>query len=95
VHFSYKTNQIAVSLTPQTEETLTWNEAFQQALEMPQNTPEAKLARAELISRVAEDFEQTARLFGKIIISEVFLPDEEKTIKPATQFISGSAGGMQ
>lgn len=72
---------------------MTWNEAFQQALEMPQHTPEAKLARAELISRVAEDFEQTARLFGKIIISEVFLPDEEKTIKPATQYIAGSAGG--
>lgn len=71
---------------------LTWNEAFQRALEMPQTTESQKLLRSEFIATVSQDFVQTAIMYGKLIISEVFLPDENKTIKP-TKSIGGNAGG--
>lgn len=71
---------------------VTWNEAFQRALEMPQTTEAQKLLRSEFIATVSQDFVQTAIMYGKIIISEVFLPDENKTIKP-TKSIGGNAGG--
>lgn len=40
-----------------------------------------------------QDFLFSARTYGKIIISEVYLPDNEKTIKPVQ--IGGIAGGQK
>lgn len=74
------------------ERMMTWNEAFQKALEMPQNNDKQKLKRSDFIATISQDFVQTAILYGKIIISEVFLPDEHKTIKP-TSSVGGNAGG--
>lgn len=37
------------------------------------------------------DFTYAAKTYGRIIISEIYLPVEEKTIKPAT--MGGIAGG--
>jgi hypothetical protein len=42
-------------------------------------------------AQIAREFTDTAALYAKIIISELCLPDEEKTIKPIN--IGGVAGG--
>ena len=38
-----------------------------------------------------QDFIYSARAYGKIIISEAFLPDDQKTIRPS--LVGGQAGG--
>jgi len=69
-----------------------WNEEFQRCVDMPQNTPEEKLQRWIEIAKIAQNFEHTAQVFGKIIIAEVFLPRRYRTIKPFVN-IGGNAGG--
>lgn len=71
---------------------MTWNEAFQQAIDMPDLNDNMKQERAETIAQIAQDFVSTAIMFGKIIISEVFLDDANKTIKASAGF-GGNAGG--
>ena len=64
-----------------------WNQRFQSivtqvALFQP-NTPLAEKISANLaLIGLAQDFLYSATSYGKIIISEVFLPDHQKTIKP-------------
>ncbi len=53
-------------------------------------TPESEHLAVSLISLV-EDFLETAQHFGRIIISEVFLPAKSKTIKPVS--VGGVIGG--
>jgi hypothetical protein len=69
-----------------------WNELFQSALDMPQDSVPQQIVRYEKIIDVAQNFERTAQVFGKIIISEVFLPYKFKTIKPVSE-LGGHAGG--
>ena len=64
---------------------LVWNEAFQRALES-QNMIE--------MYKVAYDFEELCRLYGKVILSEYWLDDKDKTVKPASAF-GGTAGGQK
>ena len=71
---------------------LTWNETFQQAIDMPDLNDTMKQERAETIAQIAQDFVSTAIMFGKIIISEVFLDNANKTIKASAGF-GGNAGG--
>jgi len=40
-------------------------------------------------------FTRVAQRQGMIIISELFLPDDEKTIKPITTTVGGTAGGAK
>lgn len=40
-----------------------------------------------------EEFVRTATLFGKIIISERFIPDKQKTVQPLD--VGGRAGGIK
>jgi len=51
-----------------------------------------QITRYEKIIDVAQNFERTAQVFGKIIVSEVFLPYKYKTIKPVSE-LGGHAGG--
>ena len=53
-----------------------------------------KLKAYERLSDLASDFNDSAKKYAKIIISEVRLPDEAKTIKPVTG-IPGLAGGKK
>ncbi len=64
------------------------NEVFQQltaeyltSMDFDNATPEKRAVAVSLISLV-EDFLETAQHYGRIIISEVFIPPREKTIKP-------------
>ncbi|GAM18575.1 hypothetical protein SAMD00019534_017500 [Acytostelium subglobosum LB1] len=67
----------------------TWNEIFQYLMDQP-DTSEYKY---ELMAKTATDFVYCANTFGKIIISERNLPDEQKTIKPLE--LGGVAGGQK
>jgi len=65
-----------------------WNSRFQSIVQnisvFSPNIPEEDQVSANLaLIGLAHDFLYSARSYGKIIISEIFLPDAEKTIKPS------------
>ncbi|EFA75195.1 hypothetical protein PPL_11269 [Heterostelium album PN500] len=64
----------------------TWNEKFQYIMDLPEAEDKYKY-----LSIVANDFVYCANTFGKIIISERNLPEDQKTIKPLS--LGGVAGG--
>jgi len=70
-----------------------WNAMFQAILAMPKETEQQQLERFEKLSALAADFQHTAKMCGKIIISEKNLPDKERTIKEAS--VGGQAGGTK
>jgi hypothetical protein len=84
------------SLNAGFNERLDWNYRFQQCVESLQtgDTPEQLSNAFSDLSNLAQDFIHSARTYGKIIISEVFLPDEEKTIRPMRS-LGGFAGGLK
>ncbi|CAM9483536.1 unnamed protein product, partial [Heterosigma akashiwo] len=45
------------------------------------------------LADLAADFFADAELYGRIIISEQFLPAEQRTVRPATRAVGGVAGG--
>jgi hypothetical protein len=65
-----------------------WNADFQQLLSMPDS--ESKFRK---LFHLAHDFVYCSSTYAKIIISELLLPDDEKTIKPAE--VGGVAGGSK
>ncbi|KAF2076806.1 hypothetical protein CYY_001883 [Polysphondylium violaceum] len=65
-----------------------WNEIFQDTLDLPDS--EEKFRK---LSNIANDFVYCADTFGKIIISELHLPEDLKTIKPLA--LGGVAGGLK
>jgi hypothetical protein len=60
------------------------------SMDLDSQNAETKQVAVSLISLV-EDFLETAQHFGRIIISEVFLPARSKTIKPVS--VGGVIGG--
>jgi hypothetical protein len=52
------------------------------------------LAAARSLITVSQDFLFSAKTYGKIIISERFLPDDKKTIKPQPE-VGGKIGGIK
>lgn len=76
-----------------------WNQRFQQATEaMAQirNDNSVPLADRIRIGRdlvnLSQDFIHLSTLYGRLIISEAFLPEDQKTIKPH-KTVGGLAGG--
>ena len=67
------------------EDAFSWNEAYQRAIE--------KQDLLEL-HRVTYDFAQIAALYGKVILSEMGVPDARRTIKP-DKTLGGTAGGVK
>ena len=65
-----------------------FNDRFQQALSLP----ETKTKYAAL-NAINSDFVTTAVTYGKVLITELFLPAEAKTIRPVA--IGGRAGGVK
>ena len=60
---------------------------------LPKETA-ATLEQYARLSDLAQSFIDTARTYGRIIISEVFLDDARKTLRPASSF-GGEAGGLK
>ncbi|PRP84152.1 hypothetical protein PROFUN_04143 [Planoprotostelium fungivorum] len=72
-----------------------WNQQFQQILEnlnLCDDAQERSTIYSQL-SNLAQDFVHYAKTYGKLIISELYLPDDQKTIKPND--IGGFAGGVK
>jgi tetratricopeptide (TPR) repeat protein len=73
-----------------------WNAKFQSALKRItqfsyNSSNEERLTAYLLLSNLAKDFIFIVRTYAKIIISEVYIPFDDKTIKPIK--IGGIAGG--
>lgn len=69
-----------------------WNAEFQQALDLPETTSEQKFVKNQRLSQLSDDFMFMAELYGRLIISERFLAESQKTIKPITKDLGGLAG---
>lgn len=84
-----------ISSASDARETLSLNERYQRLVEQLDSQEEV-LARVTLqmeLVEVANAFINTALMYGKIIISEAYLPDEKRTIKPRTS--NGRLGGRK
>jgi hypothetical protein len=80
-------------------ELLQFNSRFQQAVQVLnsdawENAPNRILSAARSLITVSQDFLFSARTYGKIIVSERFLPDDKKTIKPLPS-AGGKIGGIK
>ncbi|EFA76500.1 putative protein 150-kD protein cluA [Heterostelium album PN500] len=63
-----------------------WNKRFQSIMDRPESG-----LKYQLLSVIVNDFVHCASTFGKIIIAERYLSNDEKTIKPLA--LGGVAGG--
>lgn len=66
-----------------------WNEKYQLVMEH-----EESIEKYETLRDLARDFEYAAQLYARLIVSEVCLPAESKSVKPASRVL-GSAGGQK
>jgi len=73
---------------PLQAENLYWNNKFQTLL--AQRDSAKKFTE---LTRLAKDFVRVAETYGRIIITENFLPPEKMTIRPAE--VGGTAGGRK
>ncbi len=68
-----------------------WNEAYQEILEMAES-----VEKFEALRDLARDFEYAAQLYARLIVSEVCLAPESKSIRPIkTAAGSVNAGGTK
>ena len=58
-----------------------WNERFQKALYLPEETDDDCYLKWQRLTTVNRDFVATAVTYGKTIISEYFLKDSDKSIQ--------------
>ncbi|CAM9265877.1 unnamed protein product [Ascophyllum nodosum] len=70
-----------------------WNERFQKALYLPEETDDDCYLKWQRLTTVNRDFVATAVTYGKTIISEYFLKDSDKSIQP--RMVGGQAGGKK
>eukprot|EP01117_Protostelium_nocturnum_P014543 TRINITY_DN5541_c0_g1_i4.p1 TRINITY_DN5541_c0_g1~~TRINITY_DN5541_c0_g1_i4.p1 ORF type:complete len:905 (-),score=337.74 TRINITY_DN5541_c0_g1_i4:2149-4863(-) len=73
----------------------TWNQQFQQILENLNGCDDTqeRISIYSQLSHLAQDFVHCAKTYGKLIISELYLPNDQKTIRPCD--IGGFAGGLK
>lgn len=69
------------------------DERFQAVMDLPETTSSMQLHKYMLLSQLSEDFMLQVRQHGRTIISEMYLPVEERTIKPIE--LKGVAGGTK
>lgn len=73
-----------------------WNREFQSILSAISRSGEdgSKLDRYNMLSSLAHDFLYVAKVYGKIIILERFLPSNQKTIKPVNIGVRTDFSGL-
>ena len=71
---------------------ISWNERFRTALIKSMEDMSGEQSRE--LALVSHDFNFVSEMYGKLIISEYFLPDDEKTIRPLRN-AGGIAGGTK
>eukprot|EP01114_Cavostelium_apophysatum_P017894 TRINITY_DN5408_c0_g1_i1.p1 TRINITY_DN5408_c0_g1~~TRINITY_DN5408_c0_g1_i1.p1 ORF type:complete len:1291 (+),score=352.75 TRINITY_DN5408_c0_g1_i1:103-3975(+) len=72
-----------------------WNEEFQNLIGTSFTDHERELQRTKQLRTLCEEFAMSAVTTAKIIISELFLDAEDKTIPPITSVVGGVAGGRK
>lgn len=73
-----------------------WNEEFQQLLSSNYaNDPEKELDRTRQLKELCQEFAVVASRVGKVIISELFLDVQHKSIQSVTSKVGGVAGGQK
>ncbi len=70
-----------------------WNSLFHLALDLPESTSNEILRKYQRLTQLSADFVATASMIGKLIITEFFLPVEDRIIKPTK--LGGIAGGIK
>jgi len=65
-----------------------WNEEFQRISALEDSAEKYKQ-----LSQIAHEFVYVAETYGRVIISELYLPDDRKSIKPVN--LGGRAGGSK
>lgn len=83
----HRQDKKVVKRSPRVHEVLDWNKKFQESIrnigELTLNTHAEYRYRAyKSLSSLAADFSFEVKTYAKIIISEVYLPNDKKTIKP-------------
>lgn len=70
-----------------------WNVEFQRCIAEAQllQNDSADEDKYSSLSHLAQDFIYASKLYAKVIVSELYVPPEHKTIKPVK--IGGIAGG--
>lgn len=70
-----------------------WNQRFQAALELSENTQEERLYKYRMLTSINRDFVSAAVSYAKTIISEYFLHSKDRSILPRN--LGGIAGGKK
>eukprot|EP00466_Bigelowiella_natans_P011490 jgi/Bigna1/78392/fgenesh1_pg.54_\ len=70
-----------------------WNQAFLEAQDLPEDTPDEHLKKYRLLSKLSTDFIEIAKVYGRTVISEYFLNKNFQTVE--TIKIGGVAGGTK
>jgi hypothetical protein len=70
-----------------------WNERFQSALELSEENEGQSMYKYALLEQLSVDFLNAARTYGKLIISEQFLSEDQRTIRALAN--GGVAGGQR
>jgi hypothetical protein len=81
---------VAFTKAPVVEKNTKWNENYQDLIAT--GIQGMSLASVKKLLRLANDFVYTCLTYTKVIVNELNMPNERKTIKPATD-IGGLAGG--
>lgn len=84
----YMKNQSGINVDITDEWRRTWSQKYRELLEMP----ECEL-KFRYLGQLAKDFNYAAQIYASIIINEICIPVENKTIKPVD--IGGVAGGTK
>eukprot|EP00903_Cladosiphon_okamuranus_P015185 g14039.t1 len=77
----------------QIQDTANWNELFQAALDLPEQSTDQCYVKWQRLTTVNRDFVAAAVTYGKTIISEYFLDNRDKSIKPVE--VGGACGGIK
>lgn len=82
------------SVTSDTKGEDEWNRRYQSAMSLPESNLGEKCKKYTILNGLNRDFIAVAHISAKTIISEYFLDDNDKSIRPATD-IGGLAGGKK
>ena len=69
-----------------------WNSRFQHSLELPETTAEQIQYKYQQLRTVSQDFVSIVKLYGRVILAELLMCEESKTIK--SQLKLGGIAGM-
>lgn len=75
------------------ETTYYWDQNFQRIRHDLQKSPDCNESKVSLF-KLYDDFVQTAKMYGRVIIQEKSFPDRRKSIKPCDS-LGGIAGGQK